>query len=128
MRQSFSSGAPWEDKVAYRRAVRIGNIIEVSGTTAVRNGEIIGEGDPYLQATTCFEIIKEAIEALGGSLSDVIRTRMYTTDISKWEQIGEAHYQFFQTVNPASTMIEVSGFIDPKLLVEIEATAIIEDE
>lgn len=127
MRVSYSSGASWEDKVGYRRAVRIGNVIEVSGTTAVRDGEVIGKGDVHQQSITCFEIIREAIESLGGKMEDVIRTRMYTTDIKQWELIGKAHHQFFKNINPASTLIEVSAFVDDELLVEIEATAILEN-
>jgi enamine deaminase RidA (YjgF/YER057c/UK114 family) len=126
MRVSYSSGAPWEDKVGYRRAMRIGNVIEVSGTTAVRDGVVQGKGDIYHQSITCFEIIKESIESLGGKMDDVIRTRMYTTDIKQWELIGKAHHQFFKDIHPASTLIEVSAFVDDALLIEIEATAILD--
>lgn len=127
MRKSFTSGAKWEDIVAYRRAVRINNTIEVSGTTAVVDGEIIGLGNVYEQSVCCFEIIQKAIEGLGGKMSDVIRTRIYTSDINRWEQIGKAHREFFKDFPPASTMIEISKLIDDNLLVEIEATAIISD-
>ena len=127
MRKSYTSGAKWEDIVAYRRAVRINNTIEVSGTTAVVDGEIVGLGNVYEQTRCCFEIIQKAIEGLGGAMSDVIRTRIYTTDINRWEQIGQAHFEFFKEFPPASTMIEISKLIDDNLLVEIEATAIISD-
>jgi len=123
MKQSYSSGAKWEEIVAYRRAVRIDNLIEVAGTTAIRDGEVIGKADPYKQTVTCFEIIKEAIEYFGATMANVIRTRIYVTNIQDWEEIGRAHKLFFDGINPASTMVEVSGLIDPDLLVEIEVTA-----
>lgn len=125
MREVISSGAPWEKKVGYTRAVRIENVIEVSGTTSVINSEFVGENDAYLQAYTCLSIIKDAIEGLGGKLSDTVRTKMYVTDISLWEEFGRAHQAFFANHPPASTMVEVSNLIDPKMLIEIEATAII---
>jgi len=123
-RENISSGAPWEDQVGYSRAVKVGNIIEVSGTAPVRNGEVVGE-DAYSQAKVCLEIIKETLEKAGASLEDVIRTRMFVTDISKWEEIGKAHGEFFSSIKPATSMVEVSQLIDPKMVVEIEATAVI---
>lgn len=124
-RQNISSGASWEDIVGYSRAVRVGNIIEVAGTTAVDGETIIGEGDAYAQTVFILNKIKTAIEAAGGDVKDVVRTRMFVTDISKWEAIGKAHGTFFKTIKPVATMVEVSGLIDDRLLIEIEATAIL---
>ncbi|MEQ9402777.1 MAG: RidA family protein [Cyclobacteriaceae bacterium] len=125
MRQNITSGAPWEDKVGYCRAVKMGNTIEVSGTAPVRNGETVGE-TAYEQTKVCLEIIKEALEKAGAGLEDVVRTRIFVTDISRWEEFGMAHGEFFGGIKPATTMVEVSALIDPKMLVEIEATAIID--
>ncbi len=123
-RTNYGSGAPWEHIVGYSRAVRIGDWIEVSGTCAVgKDGQVIGPGDPYIQTQRCLEIIKEAIEQLGGQLSDVIRTRILVTDIDAWEAIGKAHGEIFSDIRPATSMIEVSRLIAPEYLVEIEATA-----
>lgn len=127
MRSHYSSGAPWEDIVGYSRAVRVGNIIEVAGTTAMRNGQLVGENDAYAQTQCILEIIQEAVEGLGASMSDAVRTKIYTTDISQWEAIGRAHGEVFRDIKPASTMVEVSGLVDPKMLVEIELTAIISE-
>ncbi len=125
-RQNISSGAKWESIVGYSRAVRIGNVIEVSGTCSVDDeGNPFGVGDPYLQAKRSLEIILHAIEKLGGSLQDVIRTRIYVTDISHWAEIGKAHGEVFADINPATTMIEVSSLISVEYLLEIEATAIL---
>ncbi|MDZ4747691.1 MAG: RidA family protein [Saprospiraceae bacterium] len=125
-RENLSSGAPWEPIVGYSRAVRIGNIIEVSGTCAVDNdGNPFGIGDPYHQTKRCLEIIVNTILKLGGSLHDVIRTRIYVTDISQWELIGKAHGEVFGDIRPATTMVEVRNLIAPDYLVEIEATAIL---
>lgn len=124
-RQNISSGAPWEDIVGYSRAVKIGNTIEVSGTVAVRNGEVVGKDDPYLQTQSALEIIEEVLTNAGVSLEDVIRTRIYVTDISQWEVIGKAHGEVFGKIKPATSMVEVSNLINPEYLVEIEATAII---
>ncbi len=124
MRKSYTSGASWEEKVGYTRAVKIGNIIEVSGTTAMKDGVLVGKNNAYAQAHCIFTIIKEAIEGLGGQLEDVIRTRMYVTDINHWEEVGSAHGDFFKTIKPVTTLVEVSRLIDPNMLVEIEATAV----
>ncbi|MEM7101486.1 MAG: RidA family protein [Bacteroidota bacterium] len=125
MRKNISSGAPWEDIVGYSRAVRIGNIIEVSGTTAMDGDQLIGKGDPYQQAIFIFEKIEKALQEAGATLGDVIRTRMYVTDITHWEAIGKAHGAFFKTVKPAATMVEVSRLIDDELLLEVEVSAVV---
>jgi len=124
MRKNISSGAPWEDIVGYSRAVKIGNTIEVSGTAPVRDGEVSG-ATAYEQTKVCLEIIEEALKKAGATLNDVVRTRMFVTDISKWEEIGKAHGEFFSSIKPATAMLEVSQLIDPKMLIEIEATAVI---
>lgn len=125
-RINISSGAKWEDIVGYSRAVRVGNMIEVAGTTAVdERGEIVGLNDPYEQTKYALAKIEKALIEAGASMQDVVRTRMFVTDISKWEEVGRAHGEFFRTVKPAASMVEVKGLIDPKLLVEIEVTAII---
>ncbi|MEO9482367.1 MAG: RidA family protein [Ekhidna sp.] len=124
MRKNISSGAPWEDQVGYCRAVRMGNTIEVSGTAPVLDGKTVGD-NAYEQTKVCLEIIQEAIEKAGGKMEDVIRTRMFVTDISQWVAIGKAHGEFFAKIKPATTMVEVSALIEPDMLIEIEATAII---
>lgn len=127
-RQFISSGAPWEDNLGYSRAVRIGNQIEVSGCVSVKDGVVYGEGDAFLQAKRCIEIIIENLEKAGSSADHVIRTRMYVTDIeNQWEDVGRAHGIFFKAIKPATTMVEVSALISAEYLVEIEATAIIPD-
>ena len=125
-RQLISSGAPWEATIGYSRAVRVGNVVEVAGTTAMRDGEAVGAGDAGAQAARILEIIAEALRAAGASLTDVVRTRIYLTDIARdWEAVGRAHGAVFGAIRPAATMVQVGGLIDPRLLVEIEATAII---
>lgn len=125
-RINISSGAKWEDIVGYSRAVKVGNVIEVAGTTAVdQAGHAIGQNDPYEQAKYIFKKIEKALVIAGASMRDVVRTRMFVTDISKWEEIGRAHGEFFREIKPAASMIEVKGLISPDLLVEIEVTAII---
>ena len=124
-RKNISSGAPWEARVGYCRAVRLGNVIEVSGTVALRDGVLQFAGDPYGQAKVALEIIGEALERAGASLTDVVRTRMYVTDISHWEEVGRAHGEVFAEIRPATTMVEVSALIAPEMLVEIEATAVL---
>lgn len=125
-RRKISSGAAWEDIVGYSRAVRVGHVIEVAGTTAVENGEVVGKGDPHAQTMKILEIIQKALKEAGAELKDVIRTRIYVTDIAHWEAVGKAHGSFFKDIKPAATMVEVSGLIDPEMLVEIEATAILD--
>lgn len=120
-----SSGAEWEDKVGYCRAVRIGQTIEVSGTTSVRDGKIIGVGDMYTQTKTCFDIIIKAIEEAGGKKEHIVRTRMFLTDLSQWEEAGRAHGEYFKDIKPASTLLKVAGLIHEDMLIEVEATAII---
>jgi enamine deaminase RidA (YjgF/YER057c/UK114 family) len=125
-RINISSGTPWEDKVGYCRAVRIGNIIEVSGTTSVDGDSLIGKDDLYSQTKFIILKIEKALQNAGAELTDVVRTRMYVTDISKWEEAAKAHAEFFGTIKPATTLVEVSGLIDPDMLIEIEASAVIQ--
>ncbi len=125
-RKNISSRTQWEDIVGYSRAVRIGNIIEVAGTTAVDGDKIIGEGDAYAQTKFIFQKIEKALKEAGAELNDVVRTRMFVTDISHWEKIGKAHAEFFREIKPAATMVEVKSLINPALIVEIEVTAILE--
>lgn len=124
-RQLISSGSPWEDVVGYSRAVRVGNVVEVAGTTAVDGDQVIGEGNVYEQTRFIFQKINKALQEAGSSLEHVVRTRMYITDISKWEEAGKAHGEVFKLIKPASTMVEVTALIDARLLIEIEATAIV---
>src|SRR5690349_20319686 len=125
-RINISSGAKWEDIVGYSRAVRIGNVIEVAGTTAVDDrNEIVGVNNPYEQTKYVLMKIEKALTEAGASMKDVVRTRMFVTDISKWEDIGRAHGEYFKDVKPAASMIEVKGLITPGLLIEIEVTAIV---
>ncbi len=125
MRQRVSTGSPWEDLVGYSRAVRVGDTIHVSGTTAVREGQVVGAGDPYVQTTVALEIVTAALAELGATPADVVRTRMFVTDISRWEEYGRAHGEVFGDVRPTASMLEVSALIHPDLLVEIEAEAIV---
>ncbi len=125
-RIQVSSGAPWESLVGYSRAVRVGNQIEVAGTTAVDEaGNVVGAGDPAEQTRVILRKIEQALIRAGASLADVVRTRIFVTDISQWEAIGRAHGEFFAQIKPAATMVEVSALISPELLVEIEATALL---
>jgi enamine deaminase RidA (YjgF/YER057c/UK114 family) len=127
-RLNISSGAKWEDIVGYSRSVRVGNTVEVAGTTAVdERGETVGVNNPYEQTKYALAKIEKALIQAGASMKDVVRTRMFVTDISKWEEIGKAHGEFFKEIKPAASMIEVKGLINPDLLVEIEVTAIISD-
>ncbi len=127
-RQNISSGAPWEAQVGYSRAVRMGNQIEVSGTVAVRDGRPVGLNDPYAQTQRILEIIGHTLQQLGSSLEDVVRTRMYVTDINYWQAVGRAHGEVFGHIRPATSMVEVSRLIAPEYLVEIEATALLAEE
>lgn len=127
MRQQIGSGSPWEDVVGYSRAVRVGNIIEVAGTTAMDGETLIGKGDVYLQTKFIFTKIEKALQQLGASLKDVVRTRMFVTNIADWEMVGKAHGEFFTAIKPVATMVEVRRLIDDDLLVEIEVTAVIEE-
>lgn len=125
-RVKIPSGSKWEDIVGYSRVVRAGNIIEVAGTTATdEKGKVVGPEDPYLQTKYIFEKIETYLNKAGASLEDVVRTRMFVTDISRWEEIGKAHGEFFRTIKPVASMLEVSNLIDPEMLIEIEVTAII---
>jgi enamine deaminase RidA (YjgF/YER057c/UK114 family) len=123
-RQNISSGAKWEDIVGYSRAVRIGNTLEISGTVAVDEKGLVGKGDFYAQTKFIFQKIDGVLRQAGFSLNDVVRTRMFVTDISHWEEVGKAHGEFFGKIKPATSMIEVSAFIEPDYLVEIEVTAV----
>lgn len=125
-RQQVFTGSPWEPLVGYCRAIRVGNRVEVAGTTAMQDGVVVGAGDPYVQIKFILETIEKALKELGADLTDVVRTRMFVTDISKWEEVGKAHGEFFGQIQPVATMVEVSALIDPLLMVEIEAEAIIE--
>lgn len=120
----FSSGAPWEQKVGYCRAVKAGPYVEVAGTTAVdEHGNIVGEGDPYEQTRFILQKVAQVLSHFNLGMERVIRTRMYVTDIRQWELVGKAHAEYFADVLPAATMVEVSNLVDSKLLVEIEVTA-----
>ena len=126
-RLNISSASPWEDKVGYSRAVRIGNIIEIAGTTATDGDKIAGKGNMYEQAKFIFGKIEKVLVQAGASMKDVVRTRMFVTDLSKWEDAGKAHAEFFKDIKPAATLVEVSGLVHPDLLIEIEVTAILRD-
>jgi enamine deaminase RidA (YjgF/YER057c/UK114 family) len=126
-RTNYSSGAKWEDIVGYSRAVKVGNIIEVTGTVAVDEaGNMVGANNAYAQTKFILEKIKAVLQRAGAEMKDVVRTRIFVTDISRWEEYGKAHGEFFREIKPCTTMVEVSALISPEYLVEIEATAIVE--
>ena len=126
-RINISSGAKWEEIVGYCRAVRLGNVVEVAGTTAVDEaGATVGAGNPYAQTIYILQKIEKALHQAGASMQDVVRTRMFVTDITRWEEVGRAHGEFFRDVRPAATMVEVNALISPELMVEIEVSAILE--
>ena len=123
-RKNFSSGAKWEDIVGYSRAVLIGNHLEISGTVATDEQGVVGQGDIYKQTKFILEKIDKVLQQAGFSMRDVVRTRMFVTDRTKWEAVGKAHGEFFKDIKPATSMIEISKLIDPEYLIEIEVTAI----
>jgi enamine deaminase RidA (YjgF/YER057c/UK114 family) len=127
-RIDVSSGTIWEHKIGYSRAVRIGNLIEVSGTAAIDRDRIVAPGDPYQQTRFIIQKIEKALNDVGGSLSDVIRTRIYVTNIKDWDAVGRAHGEFFKDIKPVTTMVEVKSLIDPNFVVELEATAYLKED
>lgn len=126
-RTNYSSGASWEDIVGYSRAVRVGNLVEVAGTTAVQDGKVVAIGDMFGQAKFIFEKIEAVLNEAGAKMSDVIRTRMYITNIEDFEAAGKAHALFFKNIKPSSTLVEVSALVNPDMLIEIEITAMISE-
>jgi enamine deaminase RidA (YjgF/YER057c/UK114 family) len=127
-RVNYSSGAHWENIVGYSRAVRIGNVMEISGTTAIdENNNIIGENNVYLQTKFIIQKIEAVLLQAGATLNDVVRTRMFVTDITNWEEVGKAHGEYFSQIKPCTSIVEVKALIAPQFLIEIEATAVLEN-
>ncbi|MBH0179981.1 MAG: RidA family protein [Nitrospira sp.] len=124
-RQNISTGGPWEGKIGYSRAVRVGSVLCVSGSTAMTPSGLVGKGDPYAQTIQTFKTIEAALVQAGASLNDVVRTRIYMANIDQWQEVGRAHGEVFGNIRPATTMVEVKRLIDPDMLVEIEADAIV---
>ena len=125
-RQNFSSGSKWEDIVGYSRAVKVGNVIEVTGTVAVGDdGKVVGKNNAYEQTRFIYQKIEKVLQQAGATMKDVVRVRMFVTDISLWEEYGRGHSEFFKQIKPCNTMVEVSALIEPDYLVEIEATAML---
>lgn len=124
-RQNISTGGPWEGKIGYSRAVRVGAALYVSGSTAMTPSGLVGKGDPYAQTIQTFKTIEAALKQAGASLNDVVRTRIYMANIDQWQEVGRAHGEIFGNIRPATTMVEVKRLIDPDMLVEIEADAIV---
>ena len=126
-RLNISSGAKWEEIVGYSRAVRLGNVVEVSGTTAVIDGKVVGIKEAYAQTKAVLQKVETALKQAGASINDVVRTRMFVTDITRWEEYPRAHNEFFKDIKPTTSIVEVKALIDPDMMIEMEATAIISE-
>ena len=127
-RTNYSSGSKWEDIVGYSRAVKVGNVVEVTGTVASgQDGNVVGKNDGYAQTKYIYEKIQKVLQRAGAEMKDVVRVRMFVTDISRWQEYGKAHSEYFKDIRPCNTMVQVSALIEPDYLIEIEATAVLED-